>query len=142
MNFNFFIDHLIVLPNQRMPSEAWMHISDGFKFGKKHSGHPIPFIIRFLSLAIPGAFLGHYADQLILKAQRVKLLGQLILPYVLLQLFLWIAVFYSLFVFAPGYTKEFQHSIAGIFFVALFFTVQHNFVSNLQFVLGVVDREF
>jgi len=121
--------------------ETWKQISDGFKFGKKHHGHPIPFIIRFLSLAIPGAFLGHYADQLILKAQRLKLLGSLIVPYVFMQLFLWIAIFYSLFVFAPGYTKEFQNTLAGIFFVTLFFTVQHNFVANLQWVLGVVDRE-
>jgi hypothetical protein len=44
--------------------------------------------------------------------------------------------------FAPGYTQEFQMSIAGIFFIALFFSVQDNFVTNLQFVLGVVDKEF
>jgi hypothetical protein len=43
---------------------------------------------------------------------------------------------------APGYTKEFQNTLAGIFFVALFFSVQDNFVKNLQWVLGVVDREF
>jgi hypothetical protein len=51
-------------------------------------------------------------------------------------------MFYALFLFAPGYTKEFQGSIAGIFFIALFFSVQDNFVKNLQFALGVVDREF
>jgi hypothetical protein len=118
------------------------HISDGFDFGKKHHGHPIPFTIKFLSLAIPGAFLGHYTDQLVLKAQRLEVFGKLHLPYLSLQLALWIVIFYSLFVFAPGYTKEFQWSIAGIFFITLFFSVQDNFVKNLQFVLGVVDKEF
>jgi hypothetical protein len=121
--------------------ETWRQILNGFKFGKKHHGHPISFIIRFLFLAIPGAFLGHYADQLILKTQRLKLLGSLIVPYVFLQMFLWIGLFYALFVFFPGYTKEFQNSLAGIFFIALFFSVQDNFVKNLQWVLGVVDRE-
>ena len=126
---------------QRM-DVTWKHVSDGFKFGKKHHGHPIPFLIRFLSLAIPGAFLGHYVDQLVLKAQRLQLLGTLKVSYIFLQLFIWAALFYALFVFAPGYTKEFQKSIAGIFFIALFFSVQDNFVSNLQFALGVVDKEF
>jgi hypothetical protein len=51
-------------------------------------------------------------------------------------------MFYALFLFAPGYTKEFQGSIAGIFFIALFFSVQDNFVKNLQFALGVVDKDF
>lgn len=122
--------------------QTWDHIQDGFKFGKKHHGHPIPFLIRFLSLAIPGAFLGHYVDQAVLKVQRLNLLGTMKVQYVFLQLFLWAGLFYALFVFAPGYTKEFQRSIAGIFFIALFFSVQPNFVANLQFVLGVVDREF
>jgi hypothetical protein len=121
---------------------TWDHIQDGFKFGKKHHGHPIPFLIRFLSLAIPGAILGHYVDQIVLKVQRLQLLGYFKLPYVFFQLLVWAVLFYVLFVFAPGYTKEFQRTIAGIFFVALFFSVQPNFVSNLQFVLGVVDREF
>ena len=120
---------------------VWDRIVDGFDFGKKHGGHPITFTIKFLSLAIPGAFLGHYADQVILKTQRMELLGTYHLPYLMLQLFLWVILFYALFVFAPGYTKEFQHSIAGIFFVALFFSVQDNFVANLQFVLGVVDKK-
>ena len=123
-------------------SETWNNIQDGFKFGKQHHGHPIPFVIRFLSLAIPGAFLGHYVDQAVLKVQRLNLLGILKVRYVFLQLFLWAAMFYILFLFAPGYTKEFQGSIAGIFFIALFFSVQDNFVKNLQFVLGVVDRDF
>ena len=122
--------------------QTWDHIQDGFKFGKKHHGHPIPFLIRFLSLAIPGAFLGHYVDQAVLKVQRLNLLGTLKVQYVFFQLFLWAGLFYALFVFAPGYIKEFQRSIAGIFFIALFFSVQPNFVANLQFVLGVVDREF
>ena len=120
---------------------VWDHIIDGFRFGKSNHGHVIPFTIKFLSLAIPGAFLGHYADQGILKVQRMELLGRYHLPYLMLQLFLWVALFYTLFVFAPGYTKEFQHSIAGIFFIALFFSVQDNFVANLQFVLGVVDKK-
>jgi hypothetical protein len=123
-------------------AQTWTDIKDGFNFGKKHHGHPIPFIIRFLSLAIPGAFLGHYVDQAVLKVQRLNLLGPLKGRYVFLQLFLWAAMFYALFLFAPGYTKEFQGSIAGIFFIALFFSVQDNFVKNLQFALGVVDREF
>ena len=122
--------------------DTWKHIQDGFNFGKKHNGHPIPFLIRFLSLAIPGAFLGHYADQAVLKVQRLNLLGWRRVTYVFLQLFLWAALFYALFMFIPGYTNEFQMSIAGIFFIALFFSVQDNFVKNLQFVLGVVDKEF
>jgi len=123
-------------------AEIWNHIQDGFTFGKKHHGHPISFLIRFLSLAIPGAFLGHYVDQAVLKVQRLNLLGWRRVLYVFLQLFIWAALFYVLFMFFPGYTTEFQMSIAGIFFIALFFSVQDNFVKNLQFVLGVVDKEF
>ena len=116
-------------------------LQEGFKFGKKTHEEFLPFMMKFLALAIPGVLLGHYLDQGIYKLQIMRIFGQSPATYVSIQMFLWAVMFYGFFRYATAYADEFQGSIAGIFFIALFFTVQTHYVDNLQKVLGIVDKD-
>jgi len=116
-------------------------VREGLQFGTQNHTDFIPFTVKFLALAIPGIVIGHYLDQGIYKLQKTKHLGTSFLHYLALQIAAWIIIFYAMFRFLSDYAAEFQSSVAGIFFVALFFTVQENFVTNLQNVLGMVDAD-
>lgn len=116
-------------------------ILEGLHFGLTKHTRFLPFTIKFMAMSIPGIILGHYLDQSILWLQLHRYAGELPVVYTLLQLLAWIILYYFLVKYANGFAIEFQDSIAGIFFVTLFFIVQTNFVSNLQHVLGVIDKE-
>ena len=116
-------------------------ISEGLHFGIKTHKNFVPFTIKLMAMAIPGIILGHYLDQSILWLQLHKYAGNMPVVYTALQLSMWIVLYYLLLKYANGFAIEMQDSIAGIFFVTLFFIVQTNFVSNLQHVLGVIDKE-
>ena len=117
------------------------NLSEGLTFGTQNHAAFIPFTVKFLALALPGIAIGHYLDQGVFWVQKRRLLGTTPLAYLSLQISAWVILFYILFQFAAAYAAEFQSSVAGIFFVALFFTVQTNFVANLQKVLGSIDKE-
>jgi hypothetical protein len=117
------------------------NLSEGLTFGTQNHNGFVPFTVKFLALALPGIALGHYLDQGIFWLQKKRHLGDLPVAYMALQIIVWILMFYSMNQFAAAYAAEFQSSVAGIFFIALFFTVQTNFVTNLQKVLGAIDKE-
>jgi len=117
------------------------NLSEGLTFGTENHSAFIPFTVKFLALALPGIALGHYIDHGIELAQRERLLGSTLMAYLSVQISVWVILFYLLFQFAAAYAAEFQSSVAGIFFVALFFTVQTNFVANLQKFLGMIDKD-
>lgn len=116
-------------------------LSEGFRFGKETHTDFLPFTIKFIAMSVPGVVLGHYIDQGVYKVQRLGWMGEKPFAYVCIQMMAWIVMFYGLYTYITEYTNEFQGSVAGIFFIALFFTVQTNYVANLQQVLGRVDKE-
>jgi hypothetical protein len=114
-------------------------VSEGLAFGSDNYTSMLSFTIRIITLALPGIVLGHYLDQGIYWTKKQKWLGLSAIPYVFAQIVAWILIFYSIFFFASSYAMEFQGTVAGIFFVTLFFVVQTNFVTNLQTMLGTID---
>ncbi len=94
--------------------------------------------MRFLLLAIPAILLGHLMDELILLAQKHYKLHPL--TCLVGQTIVWVAFFLLIHNYLPRYGSEFQSSYAGLAFVTLFFTVQTNYVTNLQAVIRIVDR--
>lgn len=108
------------------------------QFGTPDSHRVVGFTLRFLLLAVPGALLGHLIDELVLLAQqRWRLSAGMSL---VLQTVVWILFFLVLYNVAPRYASEFQSTYAGLAFVTLFFTVQTNYVANLQKVIAIADR--
>ena len=114
-------------------------IFDGLSFGHEHYDTFLSFIIKFISHSFPAIIVGHYLDQGIYYIQREKYLGNFTISYMMLQILAWMILFYGLFHLLPLYAAEFQGTLTGIFFVALFFVVQTNFITNIQTVLGKLD---
>lgn len=81
--------------------------------------------IRSLILIIPAIIMGHYLDELIDDRFRPEY-------SVPIQTFLNILIIYLLHKFNQQYTKELQVSLAGLFFSALFFGMQTNYIRNLK----------
>jgi hypothetical protein len=118
-------------------------MGNGLRFGEEAVSDIIPFSIKFLWFVVPSILLGHVIDQGVWALQRRKTFAEGRggkIGYLLLQLFLWLVLFYFFYNFTPGYAREFQGTAAGIFFIALFFAVQNNFVTNLQAVLNIADQ--
>ncbi len=107
-------------------------ISEGTSFGTSNHARFGSHAIKILSLLIPGAVLGHYIDQGVQKLKLQSKLGNNILSYIGLQTALSITLLYALFKYNKSFTDEFQNTYAGLFFVAMFFNLQSNYVVNLQ----------
>lgn len=86
--------------------------------------------IKSMILIIPAIFIGHYLDEFV-DSMKLK-------PFksVTIQTFLNIFIIFILHRINQSYTKEFQTTLAGLFFSALFFAMQTNYVKNLKFILG------
>lgn len=115
-------------------------VIDGLSFGHEKYDTFLSFIIKFISHSFPAIVVGHYLDQGVYYVQREKYLGNLTISYMTLQILAWMILFYGLFHLLPLYAAEFQGTLTGIFFVALFFVVQTNFITNIQTVLGKLDN--
>jgi hypothetical protein len=113
-------------------------LTKGFQFGTPDSHNIIGFTLRFLLLAVPGTVLGHLIDEMVLLAQQRWRLSSVVC--LAAQTAIWVLFFLVLYNFAPRYASEFQNTYAGLVFVTLFFTVQSNYVDNLQRVISIADR--
>lgn len=85
--------------------------------------------VKSMILIIPAIVLGHYLDEIVdrLKLDKYK--------SVTLQTILNIVIIYTLHKINQAYTREFQVSLAGLFFSALFFGMQTNYIKNLKNIL-------
>jgi len=104
-------------------------------FGKRDQTNFIKLSVKILSLLIPGILLGHYLDQGINRLKQQQLLPNLFW-YIALQTLIMIVIFYILIMYSKNFTLEFQSTYAGLFFVAFFFGIQSNYISNVQELLG------
>ena len=99
----------------------------------------VGFAMRYLMLALPAIFFGHLIDQGVQHAQSRKWLGERAGVYLTVQTLLWLVFFYVVVTYLPNYAWEFQSTYAGMAFGTLFFTVQDNYVTNLQKMLVFTD---
>ncbi len=86
--------------------------------------------VRSMLLIVPAIFMGHYLDEIVEKI-NIKNKTQ----SVILQTILNVLLIYILHKFSNAYTKEFQVSLAGLFFSALFFGMQTNYIRDLKSLL-------
>ena len=61
-----------------------------------------------------------------------KILGTFHIYYILLQTFLIIITLYIFVIFFEDYLNEFQETIAGAYFVVLYFGIQTNYMFMLR----------
>lgn len=126
---------------RKLKQRVLYSVKEGLAFGSDNYTSILSFTIRIITQALPGVILGHYLDQGIYWTQTQKWMGTSAAPYMFAQIVAWILIFYSMLYFIPSYATEFQGTMAGIFFITLFFIVQTNFVTNLQAVLGTIDAD-
>ena len=102
------------------------------EFGKPDSKNESFMIlnIKSLLLIIPAILIGHYLDEFV---KKIKLSLK---KSILFQTFLNILVIFILHLINNSYAKEFQTTLAGLFFSALFFAMQTNYIKNLKTILG------
>lgn len=90
------------------------------------------FILKCMFYIIPAIMLGNYTDTLIQKIKNNKVLGDNILYYILLQTFIIISTLYIIVQLLTNYTSEFQLTLAGGFFVVLYFGIQTNYMYMIK----------
>lgn len=86
--------------------------------------------IKSMLLIVPAIFIGHYLDEFVEKLNIKSKMKS-----VILQTFLNVLVIYILHRLSRSYTSEFQLTLAGLFFSALFFGMQTNYIRDLKSLL-------
>ena len=106
---------------------------EAIDFGTFHSReHFFPFTLKCLFYIIPAVILGKYTDVIIKKIKKVKKFGDSELYYILLQTLIILSTLYLILSLSPDYLSEFQETIAGGFFVVLYFGIQTNYIPMIK----------
>lgn len=105
-----------------------MHIKFGIPDTKNENFTTLN--IKSMLLIVPAIIIGHYIDQFVnkMKLRPIK--------SVAFQTFLNIFVIFILHKINESYAKEFQMTLAGLFFSALFFAMQTNYIRNIKLILN------
>ena len=117
-------------------------IKEAFHFGSRSRGNNrfTTFMTKVILMMIPALIMGHYLDQFVAYLQHIEKFGSRVWVYVAIQSFLNIFIIFELYQFFEKYADEFQTTSAGLFFGALFWSVQTTYVANVQKLLGTLDK--
>jgi undecaprenyl pyrophosphate phosphatase UppP len=85
------------------------------------------FTLKILIYIIPAVILGNYTDITIKRVQEYKLFGDNKIYYILLQTLIIILTQYLFLAFLLNFINEFQVTIAGGYFIVLYFGMQTNY---------------
>ena len=86
---------------------------------------------KSLMLIIPAILFGHYIDEFVDK--KIKFPNKF--ASVVTQTIINILLIYVMHKISRSYTREFQVGLAGLFFSALFFSMQTHYTDNLKSLL-------
>jgi flagellar biosynthesis component FlhA len=81
---------------------------------------------------IPAVIIGNYTDTIVKKHKNNKSFGDNILYYIVLQTFIIISSLYLILIFLSDFISEFQVTIAGGYFIVLYFGMQTNYIRMIQ----------
>jgi len=98
------------------------------------------FTLKCIFYIIPAVILGNYTDMTIQNFKKDKELGDYTLYYILLQTFIIISTLYLILIFLTSYTNEFQLTLAGGFFIVLYFGIQTNYIHMIKEYINNVYR--
>ena len=99
---------------------------------RKSRDNFLSFSLKILFYIIPSLMLGHYTDIMVHTAKKRKIFGENPFYYILLQTLIIISTLYLLLSFLTGFMSELQKSIAGSFFIVLYFGMQTNYIFMLK----------
>lgn len=107
------------------------------KIQKIERTHFVSFFLKVLLMIVPAILLGHYTDEYVRKLQDANHFGSEKWKYIVLQTVASIFVVYLIYRLFHPYSDEFQTTSAGLFFSALFWSVQTRYVQNIKDVLSI-----
>ncbi len=112
--------------------EGWIFLNESAlnKAEFKSEQSLVPFVVKTLLMILPAVILALITDSVMLSFQTKT--GSSAITCVLIQTSILILTMYSLGKGVPSATKEFQTTLAGVFFISLYFGLQENYYSNIQ----------
>jgi undecaprenyl pyrophosphate phosphatase UppP len=90
------------------------------------------FTLKILIYIIPAVILGNYTDITIKRLQEYKAFGDNKIYYILLQTLIIILTQYIFLAFLLNFISEFQVTIAGGYFIVLYFGMQTNYFHMIK----------
>ena len=104
-----------------------------FDFGTERSHtNFVSFTLKSLFYIIPASIVGKYTDKTVKSLQEYKTLGENTLYYIVLQTFIIVITFYVIIHVFPKFINELQVTVAGVFFGALYFNMQGNYINMIH----------
>ena len=96
----------------------------------------LSFILKILMYIIPAIILGHYTDVIVKKMRTRETLGDTKLYYILFQSLISIVTLYIFVIFLPDFTREFQSTISGGYFIVLYFGMQTEYMKMIKHLMN------
>lgn len=90
------------------------------------------FFIKCICYIIPAIILGYSIEKSLNSLKKKEKNSNNLIYYIIFQIIINILILYILFKINNNYTKEFQDTIAGLTFVAFYFSMQPNLYTNIQ----------
>jgi undecaprenyl pyrophosphate phosphatase UppP len=90
------------------------------------------FTLKILIYIIPAVVLGNYTDNTIKRVQEYKALGDNKIYYILLQTLIIVITQYIFVAFLLNFMSEFQVTIAGGYFIVMYFGMQTNYFDMIK----------
>ena len=90
------------------------------------------FTLKILIYIIPAVILGNYTDDIIKRVKENKALGDNKIYYILLQTLIIIITQYIFVAFLLNFMSEFQVTIAGGYFIVMYFGMQTNYFDMIK----------
>jgi len=113
--------------------ELFKIIDRSTDFGTLRSRNDLySFTLKIMVYIIPAVILGHFTDTVIKKIRIHKVFGKDIIYYILFQTIFNIITLYLFILFLPKFMSEFQTTVAGGYFIVLYFSMQTNYIDMLQ----------
>jgi hypothetical protein len=90
------------------------------------------FTLKILIYIFPAIIIGHYTDMTVQNMKTSRVLGDNEVMYIILQTLFIIVTMYTFVTVLSDYMSEFQMTLAGGYFTALYFGIQTNYISILK----------
>ena len=92
----------------------------------------LSFALKIMFYIVPAIILGNYTDDFVKKLKKNNMLGDNTLYYILLQTSIIISSLYLILIFLSDFISEFQVTIAGGYFIVLYFGMQTNYIHMIK----------
>lgn len=98
----------------------------------RHRNDILSFTLKILVYIIPAVILGHATDIAVKEMKNNKVFGENSFHYILFQTIFNIITLYLFILFLTEFMSEFERTIAGGYFIVLYFGMQTNYIVMLK----------